>query len=701
MKKTYIIFLLLAVFVSVSFATPRAKIIFQSVTPYNLKVTPQLVADSTVTTGLNVIAKGTVMYLNCMNFGDATAITNATWNFQSKPAGSGASITPITGLTWWARFKADSTGTYTVHLTMVTSAGSIDTTANIYVSTYVGTGGFGGVPAAYPNCMSCHNWMPEFIDIYNRWKVSKHANWFRYNIDSGSSSYGTHCFPCHTTGYDHNSTVDNNGFDDNARRVGWIWSNFSPPKPGNWDTLVARFPTLAPFASIGCENCHGPGSEHVAASGDTNKINISYDAGVCGQCHDSPQNHPIYRQWSNAKHSTTVWNSSFAQQPSSPDYGTNDLGNCIRCHDAVGYINYTKNVGTDTRNITLASQHMISCQSCHDQHGNNNSSYLRNRPQGSDTLANGVHYSLGEGQTCADCHKSRKDVRSYINTRVTSSSWGPHHGPQTDVLLGKGAATFNGVPYVSGSHGTVNPNACVDCHMHATDTSANVINTVGGHSLNMRNESQNYDFVAPCQTCHPGKTKFSDFMAPQDFDGNGTIQDWETEIKGCIHNLGAVLPHTGTDSVSWSLIAADSNNVNLRKAYWNYLLITSDNSKGMHNPFYTVNVLLASIGSVIGIEYQWTEVPKVFALSQNFPNPFNPTTKFTFSIPKTQQVTIKIYDIMGREVKTLVNSNISIGKYTVDWDGTNGRGNTVSSGVYFYRMETASFIDVKKMVLVR
>ncbi len=701
MKKAYIVILLMAVCANVSVAAPRANIIYQNVTPYQLSLNTLLTSDSTVASGNNVIARGTYMYVNCTNFGDATAITSATWTLQSKPAGSNASISSITGLQWWARFRTDSTGTYVVHLTMVTSSGSVDTTANVYVSTYVGTGGFANIPPAYPNCMSCHQYMSEFVDIFNRWKVSGHGTSFSVYIDSGSTSFGTNCFPCHTEGYNHNLKVDNNGFDDVAARLGWVWSNYSPPKPGNWDTLRTRFPGLVPFAGIGCENCHGPGSEHVAAGGDTNKIARNYSAAVCGQCHDSPPHEPYFRQWSNALHSKVIWNSSFAQQPSSPDFETNDLGNCIRCHDALGYINFTRGVGTDTRNLSLASQHFISCQGCHDQHGNSNAHYLRNRPLNTDTLANGFHYSLGEGQTCADCHKSRQDVRTYVNTRVTSANWGPHHGPQTDVLLGKSAATFNGIPYVSGSHGSVNPNACVDCHMHATDTSAAVINKVGGHSLNMRNDSLNYDFVAPCQSCHPGKNRFSDFMAPQDFDGNGQIQDWETEINGCIRNLRIALPPAGVDSVSWSLIAADSNNVNLRKAYWNYLLITSDNSNGIHNPFFTVNVLLASVANVIGIEYQWTEVPKVFSLSQNFPNPFNPTTKFTFSIPKTQQVTIKIYDIMGREVKTLVNSNISIGKYTVDWDGTNGRGSSVSSGVYFYRMETAGFIDVKKMVLVR
>jgi hypothetical protein len=228
-------------------------------------------------------------------------------------------------------------------------------------------------------------------------------------------------------------------------------------------------------------------------------------------------------------------------------------------------------------------------------------------------------------------------------------------------------------------------------------------NKIGGHSMKMSFDSTGFDNTAGCDGCHAGVTSFDQFDSPSDFDGNGLIESWQKEIDGCIHNLGVALPHYAgtTDSVSWQLIAADSFNVNLRKAYWNYQLIKNDGSRGLHNPFFAVNVLLASISSVIGIEYQWTEIPKTFSLTQNYPNPFNPTTKFTFSVPKTQLVTIRIYDILGREVKTLVNTNINIGKYTVSWDGTNDASHQVSTGVYFYRMETNGFVDVKKMVLVK
>jgi len=91
-----------------------------------------------------------------------------------------------------------------------------------------------------------------------------------------------------------------------------------------------------------------------------------------------------------------------------------------------------------------------------------------------------------------------------------------------------------------------------------------------------------------------------------------------------------------------------------------------------------------------------TQIPKVFSLSQNYPNPFNLVTKIDFEVPQTSKVTLKVYDILGRLVKTLVDENKEAGFYTVPFDGTN-----LASGVYFYRIEAGSFVSSKKMVLLK
>ncbi|MCB0749826.1 MAG: T9SS type A sorting domain-containing protein, partial [Ignavibacteriae bacterium] len=86
-----------------------------------------------------------------------------------------------------------------------------------------------------------------------------------------------------------------------------------------------------------------------------------------------------------------------------------------------------------------------------------------------------------------------------------------------------------------------------------------------------------------------------------------------------------------------------------------------------------------------------------YRLSQNYPNPFNPTTKIDFAILRGSNVKLTVYDMLGREVTTLVNKFLSSGTYTVDFDGAN-----LSSGVYFYRIEVENnFSDIKKMILVK
>lgn len=89
-------------------------------------------------------------------------------------------------------------------------------------------------------------------------------------------------------------------------------------------------------------------------------------------------------------------------------------------------------------------------------------------------------------------------------------------------------------------------------------------------------------------------------------------------------------------------------------------------------------------------------VPKQFSLSQNYPNPFNPLTKINYSLPNSVKVTIVVYDILGRVVKSLVNEFKEAGTYTVSFDGTG-----LASGVYFYRIEAGDFAASKKMVLVK
>ncbi len=100
--------------------------------------------------------------------------------------------------------------------------------------------------------------------------------------------------------------------------------------------------------------------------------------------------------------------------------------------------------------------------------------------------------------------------------------------------------------------------------------------------------------------------------------------------------------------------------------------------------------------NLIGINPIGSTIPEQYSLLQNYPNPFNPATNIVFELPKQGFVKITVYDALGREVKVLVNQQMTAGKFNVDWNAAD-----YPSGVYFYRLEAGTFIDTKKMVLVK
>lgn len=99
---------------------------------------------------------------------------------------------------------------------------------------------------------------------------------------------------------------------------------------------------------------------------------------------------------------------------------------------------------------------------------------------------------------------------------------------------------------------------------------------------------------------------------------------------------------------------------------------------------------------ITGINNPSADIPGDFRLNQNYPNPFNPVTKIEFSVPRSSHVRISVFDVMGREVMTLVNERMAPGKYEANWDAS-----AFSSGVYFYRMSAEGFVETRKMMVVK
>ena len=88
-------------------------------------------------------------------------------------------------------------------------------------------------------------------------------------------------------------------------------------------------------------------------------------------------------------------------------------------------------------------------------------------------------------------------------------------------------------------------------------------------------------------------------------------------------------------------------------------------------------------------------------MSQNYPNPFNPSTTIKFGLPNSGNVKLSIYNMLGQEIKTLVNNSLNAGTYSIIWDGTNNNGIKVTSGAYLYRISAGNYIETKKLVLIK
>jgi len=114
--------------------------------------------------------------------------------------------------------------------------------------------------------------------------------------------------------------------------------------------------------------------------------------------------------------------------------------------------------------------------------------------------------------------------------------------------------------------------------------------------------------------------------------------------------------------------------------------------------FYTNDNTVISMGTK---EIDLTAVPDEFSLHQNYPNPFNPTTTILYDLPEAATVYLVIYDVLGRQVRTLVNQDLTAGYHKAVWDATDDMGRPLSGGLYIYRIKAGSYSKTRKMVLLK
>ncbi|MFO1477134.1 MAG: cytochrome c3 family protein [Verrucomicrobiota bacterium] len=573
-----------------------------------------LPATTETSGGLNTIGVGQPAYLDALvNAAIAPSnIVSVVWTITNAPIGSaavlsasplGTNVPPFNmadiynnsgGLVYQVAgrtvLRPDLPGQYAVKAVITTAGGSGTTNLVqlITAGTYVGLN----------NCALCHSGGIIASNIVTPWSGTPHATFFTRAIDGQvSSHYSKNCISCHVVGYDTNTNAVNGGFDDIANQLGWNFPTVLTN--GNWAAMPSALQNLA---NIQCENCHGPGSEHAAALGNTNvsnwpRVAVNYWAGDCAVCHDATPQHIHVQEWNASGH---------AVAPRTPSGPTRN--NCVRCHTAGGFEGYSENINNTNKYATNTVYQSIGCQACHDPHQDTNPHQLRLGynvvlPDGT------VVTNAGSGGFCMNCHMSRNgsasnNVANYkagLPTWPGGSSFGVHDSPQGDMLEGVNAITY-GKAIPSAAHRSVITNTCAGCHMQPIAATDPAYLKAGAHTMNMSymNGTNEVDVTAVCVQCHGQITDFN--MLRGDFNGDGVIEGVQTEVQHLLDKLTTYLPNT--NGVVDGLVKTPSVKTNwtmsqLNAAY-NWQFVNNDGSKGIHNAPFAVGLLKASIADLNG-----------------------------------------------------------------------------------------------------
>ncbi|MGA2119766.1 MAG: multiheme c-type cytochrome [Bryobacteraceae bacterium] len=550
------------------------------ISSYKLPSTTQLSG------GLNTVALGEPLYLEVqvdISY-SASQISPVVWTLTTKPATSTAALVasplgsnvpiaePSDRLAYQVAgrqlLKPDVHGVYVVSATVAAGSAGSTTVAQTYIAgTYVGISA----------CKTCHSGGLAAVMVPS-WSQTAHASLFTNGVNGvEGTGYSANCISCHTVGYDANSTVQDGGFSALAAQLGWKFP--SVLQPGNFAAMPAA---LQNVSNIQCENCHGPGSEHANYGGDTVAISVPTNTGACSQCHDEPSHHIKSAAWANSMHAVTT---------------TDPAGNatCVGCHTGTAFI-----ARMNGATITDTTYHSIDCYTCHEPHGLTAPSTATHliRNMKSATLGNGVQVTTaGEGILCMQCHQARVNAATYVDGTAGSAHYGPHEGPQADMLMGTNGYTY-GTNIPSSAHQYVVQNTCVDCHMQTVASTDPAFLNAGDHTFKTTYAPTGKaaeDLVAACQTCHGPEITSFDFPL-FDYNGDGVINGVQSEVQSLMDQLSTMLPPN--NSVKSALTIDSTWTKSQLEAAYNWQFVNNDGSRGIHNTAYAVGLLKASIANL-------------------------------------------------------------------------------------------------------
>jgi hypothetical protein len=316
-------------------------------------------------------------------------------------------------------------------------------------------------------------------------------------------------------------------------------------------------------------SCTKEGPQGPAGANGTNGTNGTNAAATCQECHNFSDTivAKIF-QYNASKHAT------------GSTLGEASNASCAPCHSSQGF-EQTVASGMFNANSGITDAAPINCRTCHQIH--------KTYTNADWSLATTAQYKWrfdstqtqkftpdnGSANLCGRCHQTRTASPAITNPtsktdsiNITSPYWGPHHGPQSNLLAGKGA--FNDAGFGGPTHAPVI--SCMGCH------GADAIgNYVGGHSLWMSSATTG-DNITICKTCHPGATSF-------DISGD------QTTITGLFNQLKVDLFDANVLDSTHMVIKTGKHSQADLAVYWNFMLVYADGSMGVHNFPYTRDLL--------------------------------------------------------------------------------------------------------------
>ncbi len=549
---------------------------------------------------------------------------------------------------------------------------------------------FVGVVAAQTgmNCGNCHP------NDHNIWMSSHHADtqsdvaeelageWAGQSADSVIHGQDAeNCIACHSP----LAVTANDGMNE-VEALNYFFTTsdglFS-------DTTQSK--NTEDWKHVWCETCHQvpndhPGSMPVIAI--FNSSTAEYDAIInsnvlCGQCHGSLRyedtDHLRYNAWLISAHGHKG-QEDVAEELSGEFAGSTPQEvaaeeNCIACHSPTSVLVnggmteaealdhfFTTSDGKFTEET--APQNVshwpdIACTSCHNPMHPDSIWYFNSSTKEYQTME-------GSQELCGQCHGNlRFPDTDHLSYNIESGTGG------------MGVADTLTMPGVK----------CVDCHMHAgeEDTKSSMY---GGHSWSVFIEEEGGNVTASCTSCHSSM----DAVAAEN-----KVEEWQNAFE----NLVMVAEEKVKEADS--LLAGSDDTLKLKflkEAMHNLEYAESDESGGVHNHNFSMALLNDAVDKadyiLTGIMENTIPIIEMFGLYQNYPNPFNSSTTIPFTIGKAGYYTLKLYNIRGQKVMTILQKELQVQDYRIRLNA-----NKISSGVYYYELRGEGRKEIKKFVLMK